>query len=303
MARIRKNVSFTESPDKSQSQDWDFPVFQEELKTSRNVNSGIHAVIRADTGTVIGQYRGEKVLPYGQLVETFETALSNNGLTVTSRKMTTTGDGARFFGQYKVGDVRVGNESFARILTLQSSHNGTLTPGFCGEAERLACLNGMILSEMVYSIFKRHSTNFDLGFVGENIVQALESIDKGTNLLVESMVEKPVSQGLARNILSNIVAKSKGVISPKIAYLVNYNWETPSADEKPLGDNLYRLYNAATRFTRDLTNVDRLELSRRANTYLTGAFNLAATRPHDWQALTATPSQMLDFDGITIQNN
>ena len=49
-----------ETAAKDQSEQWEFPVAQEELVTSKGVASGIHAVIRGDTGQVIGSYRGQK---------------------------------------------------------------------------------------------------------------------------------------------------------------------------------------------------------------------------------------------------
>jgi len=300
--RKRQNVSMIESRDKTQSDVWDFPVRQEELLTSEGIKSGIHAVVRGDNGAVIGQYKGEKVLPYPSLVETFEESLSTTGFEFT-RSIVTTGNGARFFGRYAIGQTQVGNESFGDILRLQSSHDGKLTPGFAYEAERLACFNGMVMRQVLWAMFRKHSANLDLGFIAQNMTQAIENGRAGLSNIIGKLANIQIDDGQARNVLSNIVemGATKGV-SPRAGYLINDNWENPSEDEKPLGNTLYRLYNASTRFCRDVETVGRFELSRKANQFITGAFTLAGERKHDLDRLLSEPRNALDFDGVTVNN-
>ena len=299
--RKHLHVSMIETAAKDQSTQWEFPVAQEELVTSKGVVSGIHAVIRHDTGQVIGSYRGQKVLPYSQLVETFEAAL-NDAQIPFQRQLLTTQNGSRFFGKYDLGNgLAVKGDSFKSILRLQSSHDGTLTPGFSFEAERLACLNGMMIMAAVFAMFKKHSEKLDLGFIGSNVRQAIKAGQSYLTETIESMSKIEVSDKQARNILSNIVSKGKCTgVSPRTGFLVYHNWQNPSEDERPLGNSLYRLYNSATRFTRDVDKVGRFELSRRANLYLTGAFDLASRQTHAMKALLDTPSEPLEFDAVTV---
>lgn len=298
-----KNVSMVKTADAEQSAQWDFPVYQEELVTSKGVKSGIHAVIRGDNQAVIGQYRGNKVLPYPVIVEKFETALESNGIAF-KRSFITTANGGRFWGRYDIGNgAHVGNDSFNKIIRLQSSHNGSLTPGFSLEMERLACLNGMMGMAQVFALFQRHSENFDLGFISENIVQ---SIENGTNHavgMVEKMGNLQITDGQARNIVSNIIGLGgKAGVSPKTGHLIYNNWRNPSKDETILGDTLYRLYNATTRLTRDIASVGRFEMSRKANVFVTGAFDLAVSGKHNLEKLLATPAKPLEFDAVTVNN-
>jgi hypothetical protein len=299
MKKKTTNYTMNLSADESQKNTWDFAVAQEELKTSGGVSSGIHAVIRQDTGEVIGQYRGVKVLPYTDMVQTFEAGLNDAGFTFT-RSLFVTGNGARFFGRYEVGSAKVGNEDFKSVLRLQSSHDGSLQAGFSFEAERLACLNGMMLLQTLFAMFKKHSTKLDLQFLAGNIQKA---IDSGLNHLqstIDAMLAVELTDEQVRLILSNIVAlgASRGV-SPRAGYVIYDNWLNPSADETNLGNNLYRLYNNATRFTRDLAKLGRFEMSRRANLYLTGAMDLAARNTINLDKLLA-PVTLLDFDGVTV---
>ncbi len=299
----RTNVSMVQTADSEQSNNWDFPVHQEELVTSQGVKSGIHAVIRGDTQAVIGQYKGNKVLPYNRLVETFELGLEKTGLKF-SRSFLTTSNGARFFGRYDIGNgLHVNGEGFRKVISLQSSHDGSLTPGYSLEIQRLACLNGMMGLAEVFALFRKHSENLDIDFIQTNIVQAIESGEIHAKQTIEQMSSVSIRDNDAQNILSNIVKMgSMAGVSERSGYLINHNWRNPSPDEIPLGDTLYRLYNAATRFTRDVANVGRFEMSRRANMYITGAFDLAVRRKSDLEKLLANPIKPLEFDKVIIHN-
>jgi len=294
------NYTMNLANDKTQSNQWDFEVCQEHLKTSRGVDSGIHAVIRQDTGAVIGQYSGQKVLPYTDMVQAFEDGLASAGFNF-SRQLMTTGNGARFFGRYEVGTVKVANESFTNILRLQSSHDGSLQAGFSFEAERLACLNGMMLMQTIFAMLKKHSEKLDIAFLKDNIQTAIDAGAKSISEFTMRLIDIAVNDNQVRAILSNIVAMgaSKGM-SPRVGHVVYDNWQNPSTDERGLGDTLYRLYNAATRFTRDVDKLGRFEMSRRANLYLTGSFDLAARNTVNLQKLLSAPSTPLDFDGVTV---
>jgi hypothetical protein len=297
----RTNYSMNLKADESQSNNWDFKVIQENLKTSRGIDSGIHAVIREDTGIVIGQYSGAKVLPYIDIINAFENGMANAGLAFT-RSLFTTGNGARFFGEYTIGELSIiGGEKFANKLRLQSSHDGTLQAGFCFEAMRLACLNGMMLLQTIWAMMKKHSEKLDISFLTDNIQQA---IDAGNGHLLETvdrMSDVQISDTQARAILSNIVnmGASKGV-SPRAGHVIYDNWRNPSADETTIGNSLYRLYNCATRFTRDIEKLGRFEMSRKANLFITGAFDLAARNPQNLQKLLTSPVTLLDFDGVVV---
>lgn len=304
--KSRDNVTMISTADKGQlvaksDSDWQFEVEQENLLTRSGKASGIWAVVRQDTGEVIGQYKGAKALPYSTLVNTFETGLVQSGFNFKRNIITTCG-GARFFASYELAEINVRGEAFKSILRLQSSHNGSLSPGFCFEAERLRCLNGMMVLETVFSMFKKHSEKLDLGFLKDTVHKAIEAGQGHVAQFVESMAAIQIADSQARNIVSNIVAMgAKAGVSEKQGLFIYHNWRNPSADETELGNTLYRLYNAATRYTRDVANVGRFESSRKSNLFISGAFNLAAKQPdYNLAKLLATPAQPLDFDGITI---
>jgi hypothetical protein len=296
-----KSYSMKLEADKAQTAIWDFDIAQEELQTSRGIKTGIFAVIRQDNGAMIGQYSNEKALPYKSIIQTFETGLSHIHSAFKRTNIFTTGNGSRLFADYSVGVTTINGESFECFVRVFSSHDGSQKVGFQFFIKRLACLNGMMLTSEVFSIFKRHSMNLDLSFLENNIQKAIEAGTAHVQESIKAMLAIPVTDELEKRICSNLVSlgKTKGV-TERAGYFINYNWMKPSRDEDSLGNNLYRLYNAATRWTRDVENKSRFEMSNKANQFISGAFDLAARRSSDLEKLFAVPTEPLDFDGVTI---
>ena len=311
--KATKEINMPTTPDKGQSETWDFPIHQEELMTRGGVASGIHAVVRDDSGAVVGQYRGEKALPYRQYVETFERAATELGLPF-ERKLFTTGGGSRFFGEYKLRDsMNIQGEMFAPIVRIQTSHDGSLARGWTLEVERLLCLNGMMGLAAMVAINQKHSVSLkaqvdspeelDFQFIKGNLLNSIENGANQTKDIIAKMSATRLDTYQVRNILSNIVemGKTKGV-SPRTGLFIHENWKRPSEDERGLGDTMFRLYNATTRFCRDVKTVGRFEQSRKANLFTTGALALAVGNPHNLSKLLATPQTALAFDETQVFN-
>lgn len=299
--KARSNVTMIATPDETQrDNDWQFPVAQRQLTNPFDGSLlPLHGVFRTDTNTYLGEYKGQKMLPYTELVSAFDTALTSGGIEF-QRSILTTNNGARMFATYSL-DVRKGNDAFTRKVMLHSSYNGTLANEYQFMAEMLRCLNGMIGMATVQAVCQKHSTRFDMGRMTHNVVQAIENGTEETERMIERMGNIAITDAQARNILSNIVAKGNNAgVSPKAGYLTYHNWRNPQANVDPSGDTLWRLYNGATRMLRDVAHVGRFELSRRGNLYLTGAFHLAAERKNDLATLLATPATPLDFDNVTV---
>lgn len=305
MARqARQNVSMLSTADKTQVRDADpfFPVAQEQLKTSRGIDSGIYAVVRQDNGEVLGQYKGEKMLPYRTLVDSFENELNNQGITF-KRSFTTAANGARLYGRYDIeSGLTVGRETFNGFLTLQACYDSKFQTLTGYDMMNLRCLNTVEgFTRMAELHGKVSNDNVRLVNVVCNVRGLIES---GQRLIAESidrMNTIELTNDDARNVISNIVAKGAIVgVSERAGYLIHHNWINPDEHESELGNTFNRLYNAATRFTRDVQNVGRFELGKRAGRYIGGAFHLATSQQHALQALLATPVKPLDFDNVTV---
>lgn len=302
----RQNVSMITKADATQSSaDPFFNVFQEELKTSKGVASGIHAVIREDTGAVLGQYSGEKLLPYRELVETFETALTKENIRF-DRSLITTGNGARLYGKYNLETaLTIQGESFKGHLNLQGFYDSSGSAGYSYGVKNLVCLNGVEGFTQVFDLFRKVSLQNEKTLIAlaHGVAGVIESGQRAIGETIEAMNRIELSNDDARNVISNLVHRGAVAgVSPRTGYLIHHNWANPDEHESNLGMTFNRLYNAATRFTRDVENVGRFEMSRKASRYIGGAFQLATKRDDVLKSLLATPVKPLDFDSVTVHN-
>jgi len=289
--------------DEGQSNTWDFPVFQEELQTKRGIGSGMFAVIREDTGKVVGEYRGLKMLPNTEMVQRFETMVSEAGETFKQVSALTTKDGSRFFAKYQIGnETKIVGESYGKVVTLVNSYDGSLTPELDYSMLRIRCLNGVISLASVTNIRdKKHALTFDLISQVSRFIAGMAEAHKGTTEAIEEMTRIKLNDAQADNVLANLVSNGKNFsFAEKHAVLIQRNWRNPVADEKPLGDTLYRLYNAATRYARDVERVGRFELSQRTNAYIGDAFGLSLRQKSFAQRFLAPSPLKIDFNEYAV---
>ena len=288
--------------DAGQSNTWDFPVFQEELKTTAGRRSGIHAVIREDTGAVIGQYKGVKMTENRIIVNEAEDRFASLGFAFKREKFITTQGGARFFGKYSIGKMDIAGEQFNQTVTITNSYDGSLKIALELAIMRLLCLNGMQGFATVLSQLRKHSESTSIiSEIGANFAKGIQDSTKAIAATVTKMREIELSDSQVEMVLSNLASKGeKSGVGEKHAVMIHRNWTVPSDDEKPLGDTLYRLYNAATRYTRDVANIGREEMSRRANTFITGAFDLSIRQGSFNQSFLAPSTSPIAFNDYWV---
>jgi hypothetical protein len=290
-----KTINMISKADEGQSNTWDFPVFQEELRTKAGVRSGIHAVIREDTGAVIGEYKGVKMTENRAIVEQAENKFASLGLAFKREKFITTQGGARFFGKYSIGKMEIGGEQFNQTVTLTNSYDGSLKAALELAILRLLCLNSMEGFQTVLSSLRKHRETDILKEMFAEFGKGIVEGSKAIAATLQAMRQIELNESQIETVLSNLAHKGeKSGVGEKHAVLIYRNWQLPSNDEKPLGDTLYRLYNAATRYTRDVANVGREEMSRRANTYITDAFDLSI-RQGNFQSAFLGPVTKIKF--------
>ena len=297
-----KTINMISKADSGQSNVWDFPVFQEELQTNAGRRSGIHAVIREDTGDVIGEYKGVKMVENRVIVEQDENKFASLGLTFKREKFLTTQNGARFFGKYSIGKTNIEGEPFNQQVTITNSYDGSLKIALELAMMRLLCLNGMQGFATAFSQLKKHSERTNI--VSDMVTEFAQNMDKNSMMIastIRKMREIELNDSQVETVLSNLASKGeKSGVGEKHAVMIHRNWTLPSNDEKPLGNTLYRLYNAATRYTRDVSNIGREEMSRRANTFITGAFDLSIRQGSFAQSFLAPNGSPIAFNEYSM---
>lgn len=283
------------SKGETKDQNWDFDVDQVDLLTPDGIKSGIKGVRRLDTGAIIGQYKRQSLLENKVLIYRFEEALNRLGIKFT-RTIRTFSNGSRMEAKYKFPEMtqKIAGENHTACITVRNSYDGTWKISGYSLVERLICLNGVVSMAKAFALAQRHGKDIDL----ETCIAKLEAAIENGNaegILLENLATKEVNTGQVENILGNISAQSSGHFSTKTATRVLMAWHQPSDDERPLGNNLYRLMQAGTRTLRDLTNAGRAEMASKANWQFGQRLTLAGNPQisnyarHAFAELTAEP--------------
>jgi len=279
--------------------DWDFPVAQETLRTSAGIKTPIMAVIRQDNGEFVGSYRSEALTSNVEIHEAVLEALSRQGIDDPQMTAEVYGNGSRTVMTYNLRGSSFGGESFSNSLRVKNSYDGSWQISASSMATRLACLNGMYLNQQETIVSKRHSAGVDPAALAKVIGSNLQGLDHDLAGL-ERLQDLPISHDHAMNVLGNVARLSKGALGLKGATRIALNWIEPSEDEVHMGDSWWRLFNAGTRYFRDLAEVQR-GLSHKGNKFFSDAL-LLAVHPersgfatHAKAELTAVPPANWDL--------
>ena len=234
-----------------QTSDYNFTVERVPLALPNSKQSRVFAHVRTDTGEELGwgteQYG---FVQNADLVGNAEEAFESRGMVPTSRRVVVTGRGERMFAQYDFAntkaavrreDRKVGDELGMR-LTLQNSFDRSLRVSFALGMVRLVCTNGMTTMEKEFGMTRKHSSNVEIGFIGDALDRATSSFNKAAQGF-SVLGEREITQDQGRNIL-NQLNRSK-VLSNVVKDGILKVWENPTHEEDE-ARNLWTLYNAAT---------------------------------------------------------
>jgi hypothetical protein len=234
-----------------QTSDYDFTVERVPMTLPTGTQSRVFAHVRTDTGEELGwgteQYG---FVQNADLVGNAEEAFESRGMVPTSRRVVVTGRGERMFAQYdftntkaevRREDRKVGDELGMR-LTLQNSFDRSLRVSFALGMVRLVCLNGMTTMEKEFGMTRKHSSNVEIGFIGDALDRATSSFNTAAQGF-SVLGEREITQDQGRNIL-NQLNRSK-VLSNVVKDGILKVWENPTHEEDE-ARNLWTLYNAAT---------------------------------------------------------
>tara|TARA_Y100000310_G_scaffold82462_1_gene79093 strand:- start:1864 stop:2760 length:897 start_codon:yes stop_codon:yes gene_type:complete len=255
-----------------QTSDFDFTVERVPLTLPNTNRSRVFAHVRTDTGEELGwgteQYG---FVQNADLIGNAEEAFESRGMTPTNRQVVVTGRGERMFAQYdfenetaiatRREDRTKGMEMGMR-LTLQNSFDRSLRVSFALGMVRLVCLNGMTTMEKEFGMTRKHSSNVEIGFIGDALDKATGSFHKAAQGF-SVLGERDISQEQGRNIL-NQLGKSK-VLSNVVRDGILKVWENPTHEEDE-ARNLWTLYNAATQHLTHEVSPNRFEYANTVST-------------------------------------
>jgi hypothetical protein len=284
-----------------QSSDYNYTVEREVLHLGNGNRSRVYAHVRTDTGEELGwgteQYG---FVQNADLIGNAEEAFESRGMIPTHRHIVVTGRGERMFAQYDFENEtaiatrredRVKGMELGMRLTLQNSFDRSLRVSFALGMVRLVCLNGMTTLENEFGMTRKHSSNVEIGFIGDALDKAKGSFAKAAQGF-SVLGDVDITQEQGRNILGQL-NKSK-VLSNIVKDGILKVWENPTheADE---ARNLWTLYNAATQHLTHGVSDTRFEYANTVSTNVLRRLRGAAEQPAKLAKLaTAIPVKAVE---------
>ena len=284
-----------------QSSDFNFTVERVPLTLPNSNRSRVFAHVRTDTGEELGwgteQYG---FVQNGDLIHDAEEAFESRGMVPTNRHIVVTGRGEKLFAQYDFANEtaiatrredRVKGMELGMRLTLQNSFDRSLRVSFALGMVRLVCLNGMTTLENEFGMTRKHSSNVEIGFIGDALDKAKGSFAQAAQgFSVLGNVDITQEQG--RNILGQL-NKSK-VLSNIVKDGILKVWENPTYEEDE-ARNLWTLYNAATQHLTHEVSENRFEYANTVSTNVLRRLRGAAEQPAKLAKLaTAIPVKAVE---------
>lgn len=218
---------------------------------------------RTDTLQVLGKVTERYgIVQNDDLVNAAETAFNAAGLTNFERRIVVTGDGEKFYAEYRFRShlkaLKVGDEVGLRLI-LQNSFDGSLRASFVAGLLRLLCLNGATGAAKQFGLTQKHGSKISVAFVGEALQKAMLAFDAST-LIFDRMAQIELTQAQGHILLSNLQAQR--VMSDKMREAIDGIWANPTHAEDS-ARNLWNLYNAVTQHLTHDVSGERFELANR----------------------------------------
>ena len=175
-------------------------------------------------------------------------------------------------------------------LTLQNSFDRSLRVSFALGMVRLVCTNGMTTLEKEFGMTRKHSSNVEIGFIGDALDKAKGSFAKAAEGF-SILGDVDITQEQGRNVLAQL-NKSK-VLSNVIKDGILKVWENPTHEEDE-ARNLWTLYNAATQHLTHDVSESRFEYANTVSGNVLRKLRGAASSPDKLNRLvTAIPTEVV----------
>ena len=282
-----------------QSTDYDFTVERVPLKLPSGTQSRMYAHVRTDTGEELGHGTEQYgFIQNADLVGMADEAFEDRGMVPTSKRIVVCGRGERLYAQYDFANERaqvrredrqVGDELGMR-LTLQNSFDRSLRASVALGMLRLVCTNGMTSMEKEFGVTRKHSTQVELGFIGDAIDKARGGFSKAAQSF-SVLGDIDITQEQGRNVLDQL-NKAK-VLSNVVRDGIVKIWDNPTHEEDK-ARNLWNLYNATTQHLTHSVNDDRFEYSNTVSSNVLRRLRGAASSPDRLNRLvTSVPKDVL----------
>lgn len=154
------------------SQKYDFPITLSEIKAGDIVIPNRYAVIRTDINEPLGIISDKyQLVPHKLVIDSFRQALTGAEVDF-EEEILLSDNGAYLNAKYnfpnKKGEIAKG-DYISMQISLENSYDTTTSIKFILGALRLACTNGLIVAHRVISYSQRHTQQFLIGEMANQI--------------------------------------------------------------------------------------------------------------------------------------
>tara|TARA_R110002020_G_scaffold24348_2_gene80166 strand:+ start:489 stop:1436 length:948 start_codon:yes stop_codon:yes gene_type:complete len=223
-----------------------FPVKEQKLVTAEGVEIDSHkSIVRLDNNESIGIVGTDyKLVENEVLYSEFQEAIAKSDIKTDGMitKVNTSHNGARsyvdfIFPEYStVVDSPVLNDTMRLKITVRNSYNGSSPFHSEVSADRLVCLNGMVIADRFATSYGKHTKHLDIKYAADKLRIAAENYQQNVAKWQEySKINVDLDQAIA---IIEKVNKSEKV---QAEILKQFRIET-----KSLGFTKWALFNALT---------------------------------------------------------
>lgn len=266
--------SDTETVEKDYSENYNFKVITEPLKTSRGITPLI-AIINDENGNYLGSHKNKdgNIITNEMLVKQIQNALAKRGLKYDFSPRCTA-DGARFFGEFVLPSLSFkspeGEKVEAKIL-VENSYNGTLA-------------QQMVIAFMHRSRAFCLPKAIPMDGISEISIEPAQfaEILSAEREIYANLAKVPMSAPKGQLLLENICKSNRPVFAEKTENALKMNWLTQERGEL----NLFSVFKGVTKFFFDVSEA-KYELARRMTNTFSDKISEVIQRPNTLQALLA----------------
>jgi Domain of unknown function (DUF932) len=230
-------------PDHSDAASIYFPVALRDVHVNGRTVDGYRAVVREDTGEVLGIHGdGYKLVPNRQVFPAFEDALSCSELNLSGMTVSdaVSHGGAKTARTYRFPEHRClidDQDSVDLQLRVVNSYDGSMAFSCLVGGFRLLCSNGMVIGQSFAQSYGRHTRGLDIsGMIIKMENALLLYLDQSSQW--RRWAGREIGHDDASRVFSKIPGMNERLHKKLMAY-----WHK---ERQMLGPTLWALYNAAT---------------------------------------------------------
>lgn len=207
---------------------------------------GYRAIVREDTGTILGVHgKNYKLVTNETVFNAIDDAIHNSGLDTSrmSIKDYISHGGGRCFRKYRFDNYAIetsqGDSTVLQVVFF-NSYDGSWTVSLDIGGFRIACANGQVIGDSMFSMVKRHTANIDFSALRSRMQASLDLFLQQGEVWKKWMTA-PVFDEQAHNVFTYLPGTNERMLGR-----LDASWDNHKA---LMGSNVFSLYNTLTHWS------------------------------------------------------